>query len=404
MSVQAYQKILQVSERLLEKIDLPQDTRDKYFLFKSTVLEEDSNEEELFSQLKDEQIAMYESFVAAAGEVLQDMGSQPLGGNFGNPSNSINPAAGVSGISSPALGTSENKDTSEILTTVIASFVDTFNRKKKIVKDSVNSSLQNCSTETKLKLQRLWNNIEGMEGVFDKIVTNLATLDEKNKDCKLENSTLTEKVCQLEKELDQSVVHEKDIEILTKELKIIKIERDDALEKLKSKETEIEELQKDIEISERELGNRIVLLEKSQKMAVREAQEFERVFDRLTGFFKPIIEESWENERLELAIKAASAGNTNNQDQALSPPQNFLSTSSHLQPSFPSTNLPKILDIIEDFVSSLYSSSLELKASLARQSSMLKKRDNKRVMELLGDAKELVRESSRVVESVGKSK
>ena len=149
-TVQQYRKILNVAETLLSKIDLPQETFDKYNEFKDRILEESGVDySDIESQLKTEIIAVYHNFVATCTEVM----------------------SGIALRSDP-------KDREATL----ANYIDFFNRKKKLIKQAASDDLNNSSVESKISLQRLVDQIDEMEKTFDQYIGLMSTVEDQIKD------------------------------------------------------------------------------------------------------------------------------------------------------------------------------------------------------------------------------
>lgn len=286
MSLASYKKILSVAETILSKIDLPRETFDKYNEFKDRLLEDGGLDAgDIVVELQSELVGMYHQFVKAATDIL--------------------------GLISDAGG-----DMQAAIEHRLGQFIDTFNRKQKLVRETIEASQGKTSIEGKVVLQRLVDNVEEMEIDFDKMVNLLGSTGDIIRERESENYEMQGMIEKLQTELEESKESLKDSSLLGKEYKALQLERDLLANQVQERDQMISQLKDDQETTHAEMSLKIESLSQSQRHNQRSTHELERAFERLVGFFRPHI-------------------------------------SSEKSEVMRSRNLPSILDHIEDFVADM---------------------------------------------------
>ena len=255
MSASQYKKLLSVAETILSKIDLPQETFDKYNEFKDRILEEGSTEPtELVTELQADIIGVYQQFFKA---VLDMLGQAAY-----------------------------SKKSGENLEQRLNSFVEQFNRKKKTIREAADSGMQKYSIEGKVSIQRIVDSLDDMEIDFDKLVGNIGVVSDMIREKDVHISSLSENFEIIQNELQESREHIKENDIFSLEIRALSEENLKVQERLKEKDSLVQSLSKETETLQRTMGLKIDSLEHSQRQALRTTQEYERSFERLLGFFK----------------------------------------------------------------------------------------------------------------------
>ena len=343
MEVIKYQKVLQVAETILSKVDLPQETFDKYNEFKEKMLDDFSENQtgqaEVEVELRAELLAVHDHFVSTTYQIVANM-----------------------------LSNDESKEESDGL---IGKFVDYFNRKKKIVSDAIMEGMENCGIETKVVFQRLKDTVEEMEQKFDKYVVILNSLDNHLYSKKKEIELQTELTNKLQKELGNTKDPLRERESLLEEVKILRIEKDEIGQRHKTKDAEIERLRKEISSVENSLAAHIDQMEQTHRHTLRSLQEYDRVFDRFSSFFKQIV------------------------------PKNQAEI-------FESKNLSAMMDIAEDLVERLVRDNRGMATELEKRDEYIgrikdrKAVTGKRMQEYVSEFRQLIEESNSCMSSIDK--
>lgn len=255
MSQNQYQRILSIAEGILSKIDLPEDTLVKYEELKGKILEElDVDCAELQVKLQNEFLGVYEHFVSTITTVVSNI----LG----------------DGSSRSITGNTLNK------------FVDYFNRTKQVIKETVEEGSR-ISLESKLTFNKYGESIELLESAFDKIVNLLGSVDElvgeKNDEIKEQNKRIE----LMEEQLGKTTSLARQTEQLEKEIRTLKLEKDELVFKFKGKDVDLEKTKSELMETERILAGRIEQLDQTNKYLLKNIEDSDKWFDRFSCFFRP---------------------------------------------------------------------------------------------------------------------
>lgn len=302
MSSAQYQRVLVVAEALLSKIDLPEETFNKYNQIKSHILSEPvhNNEDALLDQLRSDIVGLYDTFVKTSFLFVQAL---QKGGISDQQPHS---AGKLTGYSSTATNSA----------TALADFVDLFNKKRDKLTSTTKLALADCSIDKRIPLQGILDQLDEMEVNFDRYVSELQSLDTNIRQQLEEHITHLETIQTLRDQLEEQATLIKENEIIAKELKIVKASKDELTETLRARENELNKFKREMEVIETNVTPKMEALEQANRQATRITQEYERAFDRVTSYFR-----------------------------SLAP---FNSTQ-----VFNSRNIPRILDYIEDTTESI---------------------------------------------------
>lgn len=303
MSLPQYQKLLSVAETLLNKIDLPQDTLDKYQEFKQRLLEDTPPDlAQIEIQLQSALLAVHNTFLGT-----------------------------LQGILHTVTGKSTVQDTHTTLT----HFVDFFNHKKQVLKDTVQQTLDMCSPAEKVGLSKYEDHIDELEHSLDKLVLTLVALEEQTKAHVDEINSCKDQIAKLSSDLEANQNLLRESEILSKELKVLKSAKDETEQALLSRERDIEVLKKELNQTEQTLTLKLQSAETTHKQSAHRSTELERLFDRLLGYARSVA-----------------------------PKQ--------VQPSLTPRNLPALLDFLEDFTDNLLTDNRQLHTLLNQKEHSLR--------------------------------
>lgn len=263
MSLASYKKILSVAETILSKIDLPQETFDKYNEFKDRLLEDcGSDPSEIVAELQAELLGVYLQFVRAATDML-------------------------------GLLREADRDAQAAIEQRLNQFIELFNRKQQLVREAVDSSQQKCSVEGRVVLHRLVDTVEEMELDFDKLVSLIGSTGDIIRDKDSDNIQLQTLVEKLQSELTERNDSLKESALLGKEYKALQTERNDLIGKVEQGENLLLQLKEEMETVQSEFSLKIDSLTQSQRHNQRNMQELERALDRLLGFFTPHMDKEY---------------------------------------------------------------------------------------------------------------
>lgn len=338
MSASQYKKLLSVAETILSKLDLPQETFDKYNEFKERVLEEGSTDAaELVCELQTDLLTVHQQFLKACADMLTSVlhaGSTPTS-----------------------------------LEERLELFAEAFARKKKAVREAAALHADRYTLEGRMAVQRLADSLDDLEADFDRVVGVVGTVAEAAREKENAVTNLEEELQKAKKEIEDRMEMAKESQVLSTEYKALVRERDLLVERIQKKESEVTHLAKEMESMEKTLSLKIESLSTSHRQSLRSAQEYERSFERLIGFFRGVVPK----------------------------PQSEV---------FKSRNLAAILDFMEDFIEQTISSDSQLKEKIRLKEASVDELQSKvceterQVSTYMDDIKRLIAESNRCMEDL----
>ena len=214
MSAEQYQKILGIAEALLRKVEMPDETIQKYSNLKNKILTEPcaSEDQKYNSLIKEELLGIYDSFFSVIYDYFNRMINRDANGN--------------------------QKDENSVQI-----FFEEFDGKKKEIRDVI----LDCSAYVtdKASFKEYLGVIDEMEGSFEKVFQMIGVFEEMMTQKIQTEEQMMHTSKKLEEELADAVEELKNNSAIVKEAEALKIENESLEKKIKDLENRLNDLQDD---------------------------------------------------------------------------------------------------------------------------------------------------------------
>ena len=255
MSAQQYKKVLSIAEALLRKVDMPQQTVEKYESLKTQILSQGSSPAtidgaqtpqfgEISSQIKDEIVWLHQNFLATLVEIITCMLQS-------------NPAVAQKQIEG-----------------LISPFFEAFEQKKRDIRDVVLESSSNV--ESRLGLKQHLNSLDEMEISFESAINLIAGFQDLILQKSADNEKSQARAEKLEDELDEAMNEIKTTRSVLKEVELLKLEKEGLVDQIKRLEMSKMDIQKSKELRIVELEKTSEQLREENRLALARIRKMEQ--------------------------------------------------------------------------------------------------------------------------------